>query len=113
MKQPVYRDKQDGIKTMMRFDRFTDSAQEAAQRSIEILQRYEQNQVDTEHILLGLLEKPEGMIQQILDDIGLDLDSVHAGRLIDRSKIRVLKSCGIWADHDDLAGKEFRFHGSI
>ena len=44
---------------MMRFDRFTDSAQEAAQRAIEILQRYEQNQVDTEHILLGLLEKPE------------------------------------------------------
>ena len=54
---------------MMRFDRFTDSAQEAAQRAIEILQRYEQNQVDTEHILLGLLEKPEGMIEQILDEL--------------------------------------------
>ena len=54
---------------MMRFDRFTDSAQEAAQRAIEILQRYEQNQIDTEHILLGLLEKPEGMIEQILDEL--------------------------------------------
>ncbi len=54
---------------MMRFDRFTDSAQEAAQRAIEILQRYEQNQVDTEHILLGLLEKPEGMVEQILDEL--------------------------------------------
>ena len=54
---------------MMRFDRFTDSAQEAAQRAIEILQRYEQNQVDTEHILLGLLERPEGMIEKILDEL--------------------------------------------
>ena len=54
---------------MMRFDRFTDSAQEAAQRAIEILQRYEQNQVDTEHILLGLLERPEGMVEQILDEL--------------------------------------------
>ncbi|MBQ4512456.1 MAG: AAA family ATPase [Anaerolineaceae bacterium] len=53
----------------MRFDRFTDSAQEAAQRAIEILQRYEQNQVDTEHILLGLLERPEGMIEKILDEL--------------------------------------------
>ena len=64
---------------MMRFDRFTDSAQEAAQRSIEILQRYEQNQVDTEHILLGLLEKPEGMIQQILDEL-----NVSSSTLCDR-----------------------------
>ena len=63
----------------MRFDRFTDSAQEAAQRSIEILQRYEQNQVDTEHILLGLLEKPEGMIQQILDEL-----NVSSSTLCDR-----------------------------
>ena len=54
---------------MMRFDRFTDSAQEAAQRAIEILQRYEQNQIDTEHILLGLLEKPAGMVEQILDEL--------------------------------------------
>ena len=64
-----YRRKQDGQITMMRFDRFTDSAQEAAQRAIEILQRYEQNQVDTEHILLGLLERPEGMIEKILDEL--------------------------------------------
>ena len=58
---------------MMRFDRFTESAQEAAQRAIEILQRYEQNQVDTEHILLGLLEKPEGMIEQILDELDVSV----------------------------------------
>ena len=54
---------------MMRFDRFTENAQEAAQRAVEILQRYEQNQIDTEHMLLALLEKPEGLVEQILDEL--------------------------------------------
>ena len=54
---------------MMRFDRFTESAQEAAQRAVEILQRYEQNQIDTEHMLLALLEKPEGLVEQILEEL--------------------------------------------
>jgi ATP-dependent Clp protease ATP-binding subunit ClpC len=35
---------------MMRFDRFTERAQEAAQRAAEIIQRYGHNQIDTEHI---------------------------------------------------------------
>ena len=35
---------------MMRFDRFTEKAQEAAMRAYEILQRYKHTQVDTEHI---------------------------------------------------------------
>ena len=41
---------------MMRFDRFTERAQEAAQRAAEIIQRYGHNQIDTEHILLALIE---------------------------------------------------------
>ena len=41
---------------MIRFDRFTERAQDAATRAYEILQRYGHNQVDTEHILLALLD---------------------------------------------------------
>ncbi|HJW90448.1 MAG TPA: AAA family ATPase [Anaerolineales bacterium] len=52
---------------MMRFDRFTERAQEAAQRSAEIIQRYGHNQIDTEHILLALIEQPQGVISQILE----------------------------------------------
>ncbi len=52
---------------MMRFDRFTERAQEAAQRAAEIIQRYGHNQIDTEHILLSLIEQPEGVIPQILE----------------------------------------------
>ncbi|HEY4689189.1 MAG TPA: AAA family ATPase [Anaerolineae bacterium] len=64
----------------MRFDRFTERAQDAANRSIEILQRYGHNQVDTEHILLALLEQPEGAVSQILEKLGVDVD-VMRGRL--------------------------------
>ncbi len=57
---------------MMRFDRFTERAQEAAQRAAEIIQRYGHNQIDTEHILLALIEQPQGAITQILDHLKVD-----------------------------------------
>jgi ATP-dependent Clp protease ATP-binding subunit ClpC len=57
---------------MMRFDRFTERAQEAAQRAAEIIQRYGHNQIDTEHILLALIEQPQGVIPQILDILKVD-----------------------------------------
>ena len=59
---------------MMRFDRFTERAQDAAARAYEILQRYAHNQVDTEHILLALLEQPEGVIPQILEMLKVEAE---------------------------------------
>lgn len=64
---------------MMRFDRFTERAQEAAQRAAEIIQRYGHNQIDTEHILLALIEQPGGVIPQILEKLNVNSDT-----LIDR-----------------------------
>ncbi len=63
---------------MMRFDRFTERAQDAAARAYEILQRYSHNQVDTEHILLALLEQPEGVVGDILDRLGVSLPVITA-----------------------------------
>ncbi len=62
---------------MMRFDRFTERAQDAAARAYEILQRYGHNQVDTEHILLALLEQPEGVIPQILEKMNVDQEAIR------------------------------------
>jgi ATP-dependent Clp protease ATP-binding subunit ClpC len=61
---------------MMRFDRFTERAQEAAQRAAEIIQRYGHNQIDTEHILLALIEQPQGVIPQILDHLKIDANGL-------------------------------------
>jgi ATP-dependent Clp protease ATP-binding subunit ClpC len=61
---------------MMRFDRFTERAQEAAQRAAEIIQRYGHNQIDTEHILLALIEQPQGVVSAILDNLKIDANSL-------------------------------------
>ena len=61
---------------MMRFDRFTERAQEAAQRAAEIIQRYGHNQIDTEHILLALIEQPQGVITQILEILKVNPASI-------------------------------------
>ncbi len=62
---------------MMRFDRFTERAQDAAVRAYEILQRYGHNQVDTEHMLLALLEQPGGVIPQMLEKMNVDLEVIR------------------------------------
>ena len=67
---------------MMRFDRFTERAQDAAQRAAEIIQRYGHNQIDTEHILLALIEQPQGVISQILERLNVDIEQLTA--LIDQ-----------------------------
>jgi len=61
---------------MMRFDRFTERAQEAAQRAAEIIQRYGHNQIDTEHILLALIEQPQGVVSQILAHLKVDPNAI-------------------------------------
>jgi len=61
---------------MMRFDRFTERAQEAAQRAAEIIARYGHNQIDTEHILLALIEQPGGVIPQILEMLNINAQAL-------------------------------------
>ena len=61
---------------MMRFDRFTERAQEAAQRAAEIIQRYGHNQIDTEHILLAMIEQPQGVISQLLEIMSVDAEAL-------------------------------------
>ncbi len=63
---------------MMRFDRFTERAQEAAQRAAEIIQRYGHNQIDTEHILLALIEQHDGVIPQILTNLNISAENLAA-----------------------------------
>ena len=55
---------------MMRFDRFTEQAQEAARRADEVMQRYNHTQVDVEHFFLAMLELPEGLVVEMLERMG-------------------------------------------
>src|SRR5512143_4031370 len=62
---------------MMRFDRFTERAQEAAARAAELAQKYGHTQVDVEHVLLALLDQTDGVVLQILEQIGANVEALH------------------------------------
>lgn len=66
----------------MRYDRFTERAQDAAARSVEIVQRYGHTQVDTEHYLLALLEQEGGAVPQLLGLMNVDVSAMR-GRVDD------------------------------
>ena len=63
---------------MISVDRFTQSAQEVAQRAAEIMQRYNHHQIDTEHLLLALIEQPQGGIAQLLEFLKVDANALSA-----------------------------------
>ncbi len=46
-------------------------------RAYEILQRYQHNQADTEHLFLALLEQTDGLVPQILESLGVGPDLVQ------------------------------------
>ncbi|MCA9986861.1 MAG: AAA family ATPase [Anaerolineales bacterium] len=61
----------------MRFDKFTERAQDAAARAYQIVQRYGHTQVDTEHLLAALLEQEDGAVPQILDRLSIDVSAMQ------------------------------------
>lgn len=63
---------------MLRFERFTERAQNAATSALEILRRYGHTQVDSEHLLLALLEQADGVVQQILERLAIDIHAMRA-----------------------------------
>jgi ATP-dependent Clp protease ATP-binding subunit ClpC len=62
---------------MMRFDKFTEQAQNAAMRSWEITQRYGHSQVDVEHLFLALLEQPNSLTVDLLEQLGAPVDTLR------------------------------------
>jgi ATP-dependent Clp protease ATP-binding subunit ClpC len=61
---------------MLSIDRFTERAQDAAARAMEIMRRYGHDQMDTEHVLLALLEQPEGEIPKILEKLSIKQEQI-------------------------------------
>ncbi|MCA9937131.1 MAG: AAA family ATPase [Anaerolineales bacterium] len=61
----------------MRYDRFTERAQDAAAHSVEIVQRYRQTQVDTEHFLMALLEQEGGTVPQMLELMSVEINAMR------------------------------------
>jgi len=62
----------------MRQERFTEMAQEAIQLSQQLVQQYNHNQWDVEHILLALLMQEKGIVGEILRDLKVDVEAVKS-----------------------------------
>ncbi|HEU4595587.1 MAG TPA: ATP-dependent chaperone ClpB [Pyrinomonadaceae bacterium] len=60
----------------MRLDRFTLRGQEAIQSAIEAAERNQHQQVEPEHVLLAMLEQPEGIVRPVLGKIGANVQVV-------------------------------------
>ena len=57
-------------------EKFTEQAREVLVASQELVRRYQHNQWDVEHVLLALLEQQGGVTQNILQELGVDVDVV-------------------------------------
>ncbi len=54
------------------FEKFTEKARELVQTAQDILVRYKHTQLDTEHLLLAMLEQNEGLAVQVLQKLNVD-----------------------------------------
>jgi ATP-dependent Clp protease ATP-binding subunit ClpB len=57
----------------MRLDRFTLRGQEAIQSAIELAERNQHQQVEPEHLLIAMLEQPEGIVRPIIGKLGANV----------------------------------------
>ena len=57
-------------------EKFTRQAQEALQRSQELLRNYQHTQWDVEHVLLALVALDDGLPERILKELGVDPELV-------------------------------------
>ncbi len=56
----------------MRFDKFTLKVQEALQEAQTLVNKYGNQGIDAEHLLVAFLSQPEGIIGEILKKLGVD-----------------------------------------
>ncbi len=71
----------------MRQEKFTEQAQEALTLSQELVRQYQHNQWDVEHVLLALLEQQQGLVGDILKELGVDVEAVRQGVRVDLDKV--------------------------
>jgi ATP-dependent Clp protease ATP-binding subunit ClpB len=60
----------------MRFDKFTLRGQEAIQEAISAAEKNQNQQVEPEHLLLAMVEQPEGTVKPLLGKIGASVNAI-------------------------------------
>ena len=60
----------------MRQEKFTEQAQEAVASSQQLVRQYQHNQWDVEHLLMALLTQDQGLVGEIVKELGADADAI-------------------------------------
>src|SRR5690242_17617574 len=76
-----------------RFDKFTIKAQEALQSTQDVAGRFGNQQMEPVHLLLALLEQPEGIVPAILERLGVTHSAVS--KEVEKSIERLPKVGGV------------------
>ncbi len=76
----------------MDFNKFTEKAQEMLMIAQGVMQRYQHVQLDTDHLLLAMLEEPEGTVPSIVTE--LHVDAVRLADAVRASLDRMPKQQG-------------------
>ncbi len=63
---------------MMRNDRFTEQAKEVLAASQELVRRQRHSQWDVEHVLFALVDRPDGLAQEILKRLNVPVERLRA-----------------------------------
>ncbi|MGH4025281.1 MAG: Clp protease N-terminal domain-containing protein, partial [Pseudonocardiaceae bacterium] len=61
----------------MDMNRLTQKSQEAVQDAQAVATRYGHTEVDGEHLLLVLLDQPEGLVPRLLPRLDVDVDALR------------------------------------
>src|SRR5258708_12364999 len=61
-----------------RFDKFTERAGKVLSLAQEEAQRFQHNDIGTEHLLLGLVREGEGVAAKVLSNLGVELNKVRS-----------------------------------
>jgi ATP-dependent Clp protease ATP-binding subunit ClpB len=101
-------------------NKFTDKAWEAIVQSQDVARRYKHQDLEVEHLVIALLEQPEGLVTQVLNRAGVDvtrffqeidkftrsqsrvlnanIDTIYLGRNLDVLLDRADETRQVWKD---------------
>jgi ATP-dependent Clp protease ATP-binding subunit ClpB len=65
------------LEVIMRLDKFTQRAQEAILAAQELAEGHNHSQIEPEHLLLALIQQADGVVPEILQQVGADPQSVR------------------------------------
>jgi ATP-dependent Clp protease ATP-binding subunit ClpB len=89
----------------MDLNRFTEKVQEGLQLAQRLASRFSHQQIDVEHLLLALLDQPDGLASAILDKAGASADALKVQLHRELERLPKVSGAGAAPDQIYLTGR--------